>query len=144
METVAAMAGEFSAYLATMDDSDPAFDVAATLAKLVRAGFGDKPLFYCLIAEHDDAAVGYAIYSLGFWADTFQGTVFLTDLFVRDGWRSRGIGEQLMDRIAIDGRQADCELLMWTVWTRNEASKRFYDRLGAAPMDDELLMTMAI
>ncbi len=144
MEVVAVMAGEFFAYLATLDESDPAFDVAGTVEKLVRSGFGDRPLFYCLLAESDDQPVGYAIYSLGFWADTFQGAVFLTDLFIRDGWRSLGIGEQMMNQIAAVGGQAGCETLMWTVWTKNEASRRFYDRLGAIPMDDELLMRLDI
>jgi len=144
MNTVAVMAEEFYAYLCTLDDGDPSFDVTGTQKKLERAGFGDKPLFDCLLAEVDGQAVGYAIYSLGFWADTFQGAVFLTDLFVRDGWRSRGIGEQFMQRLATAGRENGCDILLWTVWTLNADARRFYDRIGAVPMDDELLMKLAI
>ncbi len=144
MTAVAAMAGEFYAFLAAMDDSDPAFDVEETEAKLARSGFGAKPLFSSLIAEVDGEPVGYAIYNIGFWADTMQGMVLLTDLYVREAWRSRGIGKQFMHRLAAIGKDEDCEMVVWTVWKKNEPAKRFYEHLGAAAIEDEQLMTWSI
>ncbi len=144
MTAVAAMAGEFYAFLAAMDDSDPAFDVEETEAKLARSGFGAKPLFSSLIAEVDGEPVGYAIYNIGFWVDTLQGMVLLTDLYVREAWRSRGIGKQFMHRLAAIGKDEDCEMVVWTVWKKNEPAKRFYEHLGAAAIDDEQLMTWPI
>ncbi len=144
MTAVAAMAGEFYAFLAAMDDSDPAFDVEETEAKLARSGFGSKPLFSSLIAEVDGEPVGYAIYNIGFWVDTLQGMVLLTDLYVREAWRSRGIGKQFMHRLAEIGKAEGCEMVMWTVWKKNEPAKRFYEHLGAAAIEDEQLMTWPI
>lgn len=144
MAAVAVMAGEFFAFLATIDGSDPSFDVEGTTAKLERSGFGAKPLFSALLAEIDDAPVGYAIYNIGFWADSFQGMVLLTDLFVREAWRSRGIGARLMRQLAVIGKAEACELVMWTVWTKNYAAQRFYDHLGAVVIDDERLMKLSI
>jgi GNAT superfamily N-acetyltransferase len=144
MTAVAAMAGEFYAFLAAMDDSDPAFDVEETEAKLARSGFGSKPLFSSLIAEVDGEPVGYAIYNIGFWVDTLQGMVLLTDLYVREAWRSRGIGKQFMHRLAAIGKDEDCEMVVWTVWKKNEPAKRFYEHLGAAAIEDEQLMTWSI
>ncbi len=144
MTAVAAMAGEFYAFLAAMDDSDPAFDVEETEAKLARSGFGAKPLFSSLIAEVDGEPVGYAIYNIGFWADTMQGMVLLTDLYVREAWRSRGIGKQFMHRLAAIGKDEDCEMVVWTVWKKNEPAKRFYEHLGATAIEDEQLMTWSI
>ncbi len=144
MTAVAAMAGEFYAFLAAMDDSDPAFDVEETEAKLARSGFGSKPLFSSLIAEADGEPVGYAIYNIGFWADTMQGMVLLTDLFVREAWRSRGIGKQFMHRLAEIGKDEDCEMVVWTVWKKNESAKRFYEHLGAAAIEDEQLMKWSL
>jgi GNAT superfamily N-acetyltransferase len=143
MTAIAAMAGEFHAFLAAMDDSDPAFDIETAAAKLEHSGFGPKPLFSALIAEMDDP-VGYAIYSIGFWADTFEGMVWLTDLFVREAWRSRGVGKQIMGRLAAIGRDEGCETVMWTVWTRNDAAQRFYEQLGAVRLDDERMMKWPI
>jgi len=144
MAAVAVLAGEFHAFLAAIDGSDPAFDVNGTRAKLERCGFGPEPLFACLIAESDGEAVGYAIYSIGFWADSLQGMVLLTDLFVRAAWRSRGIGKELMECLAEIGRERGCEIVVWTVWTKNDPAKRFYARIGAKAIDDERLMAWPI
>ena len=144
MAAVAAMAGEFHAFLAAIDGSDPSFDVEATAVKLVRAGFGAEPLFTCLIAEVGGEPAGYAIYNIGYWADSLQGMVLLSDLFVREAWRSRGVGRQLMGRLAEIGKERDCEIVVWTVWTKNPAAKAFYERLGAEAIDDEKLMKWSI
>lgn len=144
MAAVAAMAGEFHAFLAALGEGDPSFDVEATTAKLVRCGFGRTPLFSALIAEAGGEAVGYALYNIGFWADSLKGMVLLTDLFVREAWRTRGVGKALMGRLAETGRDEGCELILWTVWTKNERAKRFYEGLGAEVIDDEQLMKMSI
>ena len=139
MAAVAALAGEFHAFLAAIDGSDLSFDVAGTEAKLVRAGFGTKPLFSSIVAEAESETVGYAIYNIGFWADSLQGMVLLSDLYVRQAWRSRGLGKALMGRLAEIGRGEGCELVVWTVWTENERAKRFYKRLGTEAIDEERL-----
>jgi GNAT superfamily N-acetyltransferase len=144
MAAVAVMAGEFHAFLSSIDASDPTFDIESATLKLARSGFGSRPLFSSLIAETDCEAVGYAIYNIGFWADSLQGMVLLTDLFVREAWRGRGVGGQLMDQLAVIGKDAGCEIVMWTVWSKNEAARRFYERLGAVPIDDEQLMKLSI
>ncbi len=70
--------------------------------------------------------------------------VLLTDLYVRESWRSRGIGRALMNRLAKIGRDEDCELIVWTVWSENAQAKRFYERLGAEAVDDQRLMKLSI
>lgn len=144
METVAIMGAEFHGFLAAIDGSDPVFDLSACRAKLERCGFGDNPLFQCLVAEVEGEAVGYAIYSIGFWADGFEGMVFVTDLFVREAWRGQVIGRKLMQSLAQAGKAAGCERVMWTVWRKNLAARRFYEQLGGVAIDDELLFSWPI
>ena len=120
---LAAMAGEFFAFLAAIDGSDPAFDTEGAARKLEEAGFGLRPKFTALIAETGSEAAGYAIYNIGFWADSFEGIVFMSDLFVREAWRGRGVGRQLMENISDAGRAEGCTRIMWTVWSRNEAAR---------------------
>ncbi len=79
---------------------------------VVTLGFGSKPLFSSLIAEVNGEPVGYTIYNIGFWADTMRGMVLPTDLFVREAWRSRGIGKRLMDRLATIGKGEGCEMVV--------------------------------
>jgi diamine N-acetyltransferase len=142
--TIAIMAGEFYAFLASINNSDPAFDIEAARLKLEQCGFGAKPLFSAIIAEQAGNPVGYAIYNIGFWADTFQGMVFVTDLFVREAWRGKGIGRRLMNHLAEIGKAEGCETVMWTVWLKNQAAKRFYAKIGGTPIEEEQLFTWPI
>ncbi len=145
MVAIAAMEGEMSAFLASIDPSEPAIDVDSAVEILARCGFGDEPLFSSLIAEIGDETVGYAIYNFGFWAEKFQGMVLLTDLFVREAWRSRGIGRQLMHQLSLIGNEAGCELIVWHVWKKNDSARQFYEQLGAISGGDELqIMTLSI
>ncbi|SMF75488.1 Acetyltransferase (GNAT) family protein [Tistlia consotensis] len=144
MATVAELAAEFFAYLAALGGSDPSFDVAACRDKLERCGFGEKPLFAMELAEAEGGIVGYANYNVGFWADAMEGMLLITDLFVTEAWRDRGIGRQLMERLAEIGRAEGCGRVMWTVWDRNPSAIRFYERLGGRPIDDEILYSWPI
>jgi diamine N-acetyltransferase len=142
--SLAAMAGEFFAFLAAIDGSDPAFDTEGVARNLEEGGFGARPKFTALIAEAGSEAAGYAIYNIGFWADTFEGIVFISDLFVREAWRGRGVGRQLMECAANAGRAEGCTRIMWTVWSRNEAARRFYRAIGSVAVKDEILMSLPI
>lgn len=144
MPVVAAMAAEFHAFLASKDGSDPAFDIGRAAAKLDKSGFGSRPLFSSLVAETGGDPIGYAIYNIGFWADALEGMVLITDLFVREAWRGRGVGRQLMQHLAEVGRTEGCERAMWTVWPKNDDALRFYEGLGAVPIEDEQLMSWPI
>jgi GNAT superfamily N-acetyltransferase len=141
---IAIMAGEFHAFLASINNSDPTFDVEATSLKLEQCGFGAKPLFSAIVAEQAGHPVGYALYNIGFWADTCQGMVFIIDLFVRDAWRGKQIGQRLMDRLAEIGKAEGCERIVWNVSLKNEAAKRFYAKIGATPIAGEQLFTRPI
>ncbi len=144
MSAIATMAAEFHAFLASIDDSDPAFAMERAALKLEESGFGSKPLFSSLIAEIGGDPIGYAIYNIAFWAESLEGMVLLTDLFVREAWRGQGVGQQLMHRLAEIGRTDGCERVMWTVWPRNDAAMRFYEKLGATAIEGERLIKWPI
>lgn len=144
IEDLVTMGSEFDAYLRAIEPGDPPFDRAKMASGLERFGFGDSPLCQCLIAEDGERAVGYAIYSLGYWADAHEGMVFLTDLFVRQEWWSKGVGQRLMKELATIGRAAGCQRVMWTVWTKNAKAVQFYRELGAEEIEEERLMSWRI
>ncbi len=144
MPEIVKMAEEFANYLSALGEVRANFDAEANLAMLVKHGFGTKPLFSALIVEDNGEAVGYTIFSYGFWADSFQGMVFMTDLFVRQAWRSQGLGQVMIEELRRIGRDNGCELLMWTVWNDNPPARKFYEKLGAIILDDETFMTLDI
>ncbi len=141
---IAGMMEEFFDYLCALDGSTSTFEKAVGEMKLVRDGFGERPLFSAVIAEQDGAPVGYAIFNIAYWADSLQGTVFMSDLFVKEEARGSGVGKAIMERLAEIGRDAGCEQILWTVWRKNPAAHAFYQRLGSQELEDEYVMRLGI
>ncbi|WP_299372471.1 GNAT family N-acetyltransferase [uncultured Kiloniella sp.] len=144
MLALVSMAEEFARHLTALGEDRSGFDTEASLAQLLKHGFGDKPIFSALMAENGGKPVGYAIYNFGFWADSFQSMIFMTDLFVREEWRSKGIGKMMIKELRQVGRENDCDLLVWTVWANNSPAQKFYKNLGAIALNDEVFMKLDI
>ena len=92
----------------------------------------DEQVASVLIAETDDGAVaGMALWFATF--STFLGRpgIWLEDLFVRPEHRGQGHGLALLQalRSMTDGR------VEWAVLDWNEPSIRFYESLGARPVE---------
>jgi hypothetical protein len=147
MTAIAAIAGEFHAFLIARDDGDPAFDIETTTAKLDRSGLRSQPLFSALIAEMNDNPLGYSLCSIGFCADPFEGMVWLTDLFVREAWGSRdrraAHAPAGCDRQKRGSRNGDARP-SGRKTRRQSGSKRFYDQLGSVALADQRAMKWAI
>ncbi|MDH3472978.1 MAG: GNAT family N-acetyltransferase [Rhodospirillales bacterium] len=144
LQTIVEMMAAFERLLAAIDGSESTFDPDKALRRLQDFGFGERPLFTAALAEVDGKLIGYAIYSLAFWADSQEGILFLTDIFMREEWRSRGLGRELMDHLAGVAKAAGCTRMLWTVWDKNPRAQRFYESLGASVMGDERLMSWTL
>ena len=101
-----------------------------------RSLFGSRPYAEALLAEVGGEAVGLALYFHNF--STFLGKpgLYLEDLFVKPAFRGRGIGKALLSRVARIAVERDCGRMEWSVLDWNEPSIRFYESLGAKPLDD--------
>ncbi|MBA2280645.1 MAG: GNAT family N-acetyltransferase [Actinomycetota bacterium] len=101
-------------------------DLAATL-------FGPDAVPSTLLAVADDGAVaGMAIWYRTY--STFEGRpgIWLEDLFVRPEHRGAGHGRALLEALF---DQAGAGRVEWSVLDWNEPSIRFYESLGARPVD---------
>lgn len=110
--------------------------VIVTEADLLRDGFGDRPKFRALIAEWDTEPAGYALFFD--YYSTFHGRhgIFLEDVYLRTEFRGKGIGKALFARAALIAQQENCFGLRWQVLDWNAAAIDFYQRLGAAFLDE--------
>jgi ribosomal protein S18 acetylase RimI-like enzyme len=88
-----------------------------------------------LIAEADCRVVGYASIGLGYNTDLAAPELFMHDLFVVAGWRSRGIGRMLVAAVARETVRRGLTCLQWGVRGDNARARRFYRRLGARVSD---------
>lgn len=111
-------------------------DVAATQADIEKALFGPKPRVFCDIGEWDGAAAGFALWFYNF--STFRGRhgIYLEDLFVRPPFRGKGIGKALLVNLAKRAVAENCARVEWSVLDWNEPSIKFYESLGAIPMEE--------
>lgn len=103
----------------------------ATEEDLRRDGFGDVPRFHVLIAEWEGLPAGFAFYFFQYSTWTGRPVLYLEDLFVSPSHRSKGLGIELMKRLAREAVAKDCRRFQWSVLDWNAPSIAFYESLGA-------------
>ena len=113
--------------------------VRATEADLLRDGFGPRPFYSCLMAEHLGAPAGFALYFFNYSTWTGHPGLYLEDLFVPPELRGLGIGKALLRKLAQIAVERDCGRMEWAVLDWNEPSIAFYKSLGAVPMSDWII-----
>jgi GNAT superfamily N-acetyltransferase len=117
--------------------------VVATEADLLRDGFGERPIFHCLIAEEDGEPAGFAFYFFNY--STWRGRpgIHLEDLFVRPLFRGRGIGKALLIKVAEVAVANQCARFQWDVLDWNQTAIDFYHSLGAKFMTEWRIMRVS-
>ena len=111
-------------------------ETIVTEEDILRDGFGAHPKFRALIAEWDGQPSGYALF-FEFYS-TFQGRpgLFLEDIFVRPALRGKGIGTDLLARVANIAWEEGYFCLRWEVLDWNKPAIEFYKKLGAEFLDE--------
>ncbi len=110
-------------------------EVTNTVSDMVRDGFGEHPVFFCLVAEVENKVVGMAIYFIKY--STWKGKgVYLDDIVVTESMRGKKIGKQLFDAVMKHANSLGAQQLHWQVLDWNEPAINFYKKYNAQ-MDGE-------
>jgi GNAT superfamily N-acetyltransferase len=111
-------------------------EVVATEEVLRETLFGERHVAEVLLGYSGGEPVAFALFFHNF--STFLGRpgIYLEDLFVRSEHRGFGFGKAMLRRLARIAKERDCGRLEWWVLDWNEAAIRFYESLGAVPMDE--------
>lgn len=117
-------------------------EVKANEGSLHRSLFGDRPAAEVLIAELDDEPAGFALFFHNYSTFLARQGLFLEDLFVKPELRGRGIGRQLLARLAAIAVERGCGRFEWSVLDWNESAIGFYKKLGASAMDEWTVFRM--
>ena len=107
-------------------------DFAVTEDVLREQGFRRSPPdFYCLIAEERGELVGFLVYYFVPFTYRAKPNLIVKELYIADGYRSRGVGKLLMKAVAKEAEQGGCGMIKWHVAKWNDRGIQFYERLGA-------------
>lgn len=121
-----------------------AHEVEATEAHLHDALFGPGRVAHAAVARTiDGEPAGFALYFFNF--STFVGRpgLYLEDLYVRPGFRSQGLGRQLLAHLARIAVERRCGRMEWAVLDWNEPAIKVYRAIGAVPMDEWTVQRLA-
>ena len=110
--------------------------VVATEEGLREVLFGERRYAETVIAYSNNEPVGFALFFHNF--STFVGKpgIYLEDLFVDPDHRGKGFGKALLAHLAKLAQERNCGRLEWAVLNWNQPSIKFYQSLGAQPMNE--------
>jgi GNAT superfamily N-acetyltransferase len=111
-------------------------EVVATGDALRATLFGGQPRAEVLIAQADGQPAGFALFFHTYSTFLARPGLYLEDLFVRPAFRRQGVGRLLLTRLAAIAVARGCGRFEWSVLDWNEPARRFYESLGARPMDE--------
>ncbi len=104
--------------------------------RLRDALFGHQRLFEALILEVEGHPAGFCTFHTSFSTYRGQPGLFLEDLFVRESFQKRGLGKQLMAKLAKVAKDRGCYRIVWNVPADDEDLQRFYKGLGAREVEE--------
>lgn len=106
-------------------------EVTATLQDYIENGFGENPIFFCFLAYYNGELAGFSLWYYRF--STWKGKRFyLEDLYVKDEYRGKGIGQGLIEACIEEARMTKCTGMMWQVLDWNTPAIEFYKKYNAS------------
>lgn len=109
--------------------------VVITVEDLKRDGFGDRPLFKCVVAEAEGHIRGMALFYFRY--STWKGkTVHLEDLIVEKDFRGKGLGMALYKKVMEFAKTEKVKRIEWVVLDWNSSAIEFYKKTGATVFKD--------
>ena len=105
-------------------------EVTVSLAEFEIAGFGEQPVWWAFVVEHEGLIDGMSLYYIRY--STWKGRrLYLEDIIVTESMRGKGLGKLLMDHTINHAREAGFSGMMWQVLDWNEPAINFYKKYNS-------------
>ncbi|MGL5822904.1 MAG: GNAT family N-acetyltransferase [Sarcina sp.] len=89
-----------------------------------------------IIGEYDGKAIGFALFFHNFSTFLGKANMYLEDLYIQPQMRGLGLGKEMFSILAHIAVERDCGRLDWWCLDWNKSSIKFYEKMGAVPMDE--------
>lgn len=107
-----------------------------TETQISAALFGERPTVYGHVVEVDDEVAAMALWFVNFSTWDGVGGIYLEDLFVRPGFRRRGLARALLAALAGECVRQGYTRLSWAVLNWNADAITLYDGVGGQPQNE--------
>ncbi len=148
-ETKITLTGAFSMRQARAGDEETLLSLIRELAvyeemedqvladpETLRSWLFEKGLAGSYLIERDGGeAVGYVIYFYSFSTFLGRSGIYIEDVYIKPAFRHQGIGRAVFAYFIERCKTEGFGRLEWQVLDWNEPSIRFYESLGAKPME---------
>lgn len=84
--------------------------------------------FYCVVAKEENKVFGIITARIINRIVKTKNILFIDDLIVDEKYRSKGIGQLLLDKAINFAKESDCETIELTSYISNEKSHKFYEK----------------
>lgn len=102
-------------------------EVTVELSHFIESGFGNRPVWWALVATHNQNIVAMALYYIRY--STWKGQrMYLEDIIVSKEYRRKGIGSMLMDQLIVEAKQESFAGINWQVLDWNQPAIDFYKK----------------
>lgn len=140
---------------ATINDSSLVFDFIKQLAiyeKMEDLVFGsveliEKWVFKEKKAEvifilEDNKEIGFALYFYNFSTFLTKPGIYLEDIFIKEEYRNKGYGKLVFEFLINKAKEENLGRIEWVCLDWNEPSIKFYEKLGAKPLNDWIIFRL--
>ena len=110
--------------------------VVATEALLAEGLFGARPACEAIIGEENGEVVTFALFFHNFSTFLTKKGLYLEDLYVKQAYRGKGYGRQMLVALAQLAVERNCGRFEWSVLDWNEPAINFYKGMGAELLPD--------
>ena len=113
---------------------------------VMRKNLGKFQVYVCIDSANEVVGFAACYESISFVELQIEKTIQLQlkELFVRQEYRSKGIGGLLMQKVLHEARLSGCYRVDWNVRDWNLKGIHFYKKLGAKFVEDRLSMRIEL
>jgi GNAT superfamily N-acetyltransferase len=108
----------------------------AAKKRLFKDAFGKKPLYRILVSKDKNEITGYAFFFFTYSSFLAKKTLYLEDIYVTQTQRTKGTGKLFFKELVKAAKKENCGRMEWCVLDWNKNAIKFYNKLGAKPLND--------
>jgi len=99
--------------------------------RLATDALGEHPKYEAYLGKTGDTAIGYVTFYFTYSTFLARPTLYLEDIFVREEYRGKGLGREMLNFCRNVARDRGCGRMEWMVLDWNLPAIRFYEKTGA-------------